>query len=89
VSFLDTVCVLDKAEMFQLNRLKFLFTLRRFSLSASSSASRDLYSTLGVNRNASAKEIKSAFYELSKKYHPDRNPDNKEAAVVKFQDVSF
>lgn len=75
--------------MFQLNRLKLLFTLRRFSLSASSSASRDLYSTLGVSRTASAKEIKSAYYEMSKKHHPDLNPENKESAIIKFQDVSF
>ena len=35
----------------------------------------DLYEVLGVDRNASEKEIKTAFRQLSMKYHPDKNPD--------------
>ena len=40
---------------------------------------RDPYQVLGVARDASAKDIKSAFRKLAKKYHPDQNPDDPSA----------
>lgn len=48
---------------------------------------RDLYEVLGVSNGADEKEIKKAYRRLAMKYHPDRNPDDKEAEA-KFKELS-
>ena len=50
-------------------------------------AKRDYYDVLGVNKNASADELKSAYRKLAVKYHPDKNPGDK-AAEDKFKEAS-
>ena len=47
---------------------------------------RDYYEVLGINKDASAEEIKKAYRKAALKYHPDRNPGNKEAEE-KFKEV--
>ena len=48
---------------------------------------RDYYEVLGIQKGASEDEIKKAYRSLAKKYHPDLNPDNKEAEE-KFKEVN-
>src|SRR5687768_3607641 len=48
---------------------------------------KDYYSTLGVAKTATDKEIKQAFRKLARKYHPDVNPGDK-AAEAKFKEVN-
>lgn len=47
----------------------------------------DFYKILGVEKNATADEMKKSYRKLAMKYHPDRNPDNKEAEK-KFKEVA-
>ena len=46
---------------------------------------KDYYKVLGIAKDASQKEIKTAYYDLAKKYHPDVSSDIKERQ--KFQDI--
>jgi molecular chaperone DnaJ len=47
----------------------------------------DHYKTLGVDKKASADEVKKAYRKLARRYHPDRNPDDKQAEE-RFKEIS-
>ncbi|MHC4147499.1 MAG: DnaJ domain-containing protein, partial [Planctomycetota bacterium] len=50
-------------------------------------AKRDYYEVLGVGKDASADDIKRSYRRQAMKYHPDKNPDDKEAEA-KFKECA-
>src|ERR1700676_671446 len=52
------------------------------------STQRDFYEILNVKREASIEEIKASYRQNALKWHPDRNPVNKEEAEVKFRECT-
>ena len=53
-----------------------------------STTKKDYYEVLGVKKEATADEIRKAYKKLAIKWHPDKNPDNKEEAENKFKEIS-
>ncbi|BFZ02028.1 hypothetical protein BsWGS_05067 [Bradybaena similaris] len=46
------------------------------------------YEVLGIDKTSTEQEIKKAYRRLALKWHPDKNPDSKEEAKIKFQEIS-
>ncbi|KAF4700090.1 DnaJ sub B member 4 [Perkinsus olseni] len=49
---------------------------------------KDYYGILGVKKDADQDEIKKAYRRMALKWHPDKNPNNREAAAEKFKEVA-
>ncbi|MBI3829159.1 MAG: molecular chaperone DnaJ [Planctomycetes bacterium] len=49
---------------------------------------RDYYEVLGIKKDATPEDIKKSFRELAKKWHPDKNLDNKKEAEEKFKEIA-
>lgn len=68
------------------SRYQRLTSQRSFHASPPSLASKkDPYSTLGVKKDASTSDIKKAYYQLAKKWHPDSNKEK--GAAEKFHEI--
>jgi len=53
-----------------------------------SNPKKDYYKTLEIEKNATPEEIKKAYKRLAMKWHPDKNPNNREEAEAKFKEVA-
>src|SRR5271156_4049498 len=49
---------------------------------------RDYYEVLGVSKTAAVDEIKAAYRKSALKWHPDRSPENKEEAEIRFRECT-
>src|SRR3974390_3074481 len=49
---------------------------------------RDFYEVLSVSKTATVEEIKSSYRKSAMQWHPDRNPDNKEEAEIRFRECT-
>lgn len=53
-----------------------------------STSKKDYYAILGISKDASDDDIRKAYRSLAMKWHPDKNPNNKEEAEAKFKEIS-
>jgi preprotein translocase subunit Sec63 len=69
------------------SRLILLFCLVFITTITLVNAKRNYYKVLGVEKNASEREIKRAYHQLARKYHPDKNGGDKKAEL-KFRAIA-
>ena len=89
--FDDAKADLSKAKELDPSNSKIDGYMNEANQKAESAKNRDYYKILGINRNATAEEIKKAYRKMALKYHPDRNSESEESKKIaqrKFQDVS-
>lgn len=72
----------------QFNNLFFNINYFPMSFNTSNTPKKDYYNILGVDKNSDDSTIKKAYYKLAQKYHPDKNPNNREEAETKFKEIS-
>jgi len=89
--FDDAKADLSKAKELDPNNSKIDGYMNEANQKAEGAKNRDYYKILGINRNATADEIKKAYRKMALKYHPDRNSESEESKKIaqrKFQDIS-
>ena len=89
--FDDAKADLSKAKELDPSNPKIEGYINEANQKAESARNRDYYQILGLNRNATADEIKKAYRKLALKYHPDRNSESEQSKKIakrKFEDVS-
>ena len=68
--------------------LFFVFVFIIPTISKKSNNENDYYKILGVKKDTIDREIKKAYRKLSLKWHPDKNPNNREEAEEKFKKIN-
>lgn len=61
--------------------------LYSFSINSINMSKRDYYEVLEVSRDATPELIRKAYHKLALKWHPDKNPDNRDQAEEKFKEI--
>lgn len=58
-------------------------------LASVAAAGRDFYKILGLKKGAKDRDIKKAYHKMALKWHPDKNPDNKDVATKRFEEIAL